>query len=61
MNVNGYKNIEDTQKKKHLLRERLEFRLGTVSDTYHWGAKTWFISAQPHPHPICPLQNEQFK
>ena len=32
MNVNGYKNTRHTETNKHLLRERWEYRLGTVSD-----------------------------
>ena len=31
MNVNGYKHRRHTQTNKHLLRERWEYRLGTVS------------------------------
>ena len=39
MNVKGYKNTEDTQKQTNLLRERWEYRLGTVSNKCHWERK----------------------
>jgi len=45
-----------------MINEREEF----MQETQHTqqtagGLNLGFFSAKPHPHPICPLQNEQCK